>query len=189
MTDQPQPTPQPVPQPPPETPPEQPSPVEMVAPHPAEPWAEDEKLAFSQGSYSCHAFRMRWQGKLMPYNGDLSYDPGQCVDVANMWAKYIGIHESYGNANTLNYSRDCDWVPNTPTAVPKPGDIVIWNGYPADSQYGHVALNIFGSNVHQLRCLSQNWPEGSPVHVVLFGYQGVHGWWSPRKLQPHGCKT
>jgi len=137
--------------------------------------------------YYVHAYRQQVQGKVLDHNGDLGYDYDECVDVANGWARYIGIGESYGNANQLNYSTDCEWIPNGPKNHPVPGDIVIWTGYPADRQYGHVAVALHGCTSMKLRCLSQNWPDGAPCGVVIFSYEGVSGWWHPRKLGPKGA--
>jgi len=137
--------------------------------------------------YYVHAWRQTVQGRVLDHNGDLGYNYGECVDVANSWARYIGIGESYGNANQLNYSADCDWVVNTPEAVPVPGDIVIWTAYPADPRYGHVAVSLHYCNLWKIRAQSQNWPDGSPCVVVIFSYEGVSGWWHPRKLGPKGA--
>lgn len=131
-----------------------------------------------------HSYRQQVQGKVLDHNGDLGYDYDECVDVANGWATYIGIAESYGNANDLNYSHDCDWIENAPANYPHPGAIVIWDGYPADPRFGHVAVALHGCSVHRLRVLSQNFPDGSPCEVKIFSsYEGVKGWWHPRDRQ------
>jgi hypothetical protein len=145
--------------------------------------------------YSIYAWRQTVDGRILDHNGSLGYDYDQCVDVPNNWAVHIGIQESYGNAKDLDYSHDCDWIDNGPSNHPMPGDIVIWKGYPADPAYGHVAVALHGCTDLRLRCESQNWPDFSNCHAVIFGtqpptgdgYQGVAGWFHPRKLGPQGA--
>jgi hypothetical protein len=132
-----------------------------------------------------HSYRQFAQGRVLNHNGDLGYDYDECVDVPNGWAMFAGFNESYGNANSLKFRPDAVWIPNTPTGVPAPGDIVIWTAYPADPLYGHVAVALHGCTEQQVRALSQNFPDGSPCECKLFTYQGVAGWWHVEKAGLH----
>lgn len=125
----------------------------------------------------------------MDHNGDLGVDYDECVDMANTWAKTIGIAESYGNADTLNYAPACDWIANEPENHPVPGDIVIFKGGAFDPVFGHVALALYYCTAQRLRVFNQNFPDGSPCHVSLFDYSNCLGWWHPKKLGPHGASS
>jgi len=131
-------------------------------------------------SADIYKFRQLVQGWVLDHNGNLGYDYDECVDVPNTFARWLGQPESYGNANTLDYSSWCDWVDNSPTNHPPAGGIVIWTGYPADPTYGHVAVALRRCDEWKIRALSQNWPDGAPCGVVIFTYEGVAGWWAPR---------
>lgn len=127
-----------------------------------------------------HAWRRSVNGTILEYNGDLGADYDECVDVPNNWCRYRGSAESYGNANELDFSADCEWIANAPDNHPQPGDIVIWTGYPADPNFGHCAVALRGCTQDKIRAESQNWPDGSNCHTVIFTYQGVAGWWHLR---------
>lgn len=120
--------------------------------------------------------------RILDHNGNLDYDYGQCVDVLNNWAVHNGIPEAWGNAIDLDYSSSCDFIDNAPTNVPVAGDMVIWNGFPADARYGHCAVALHGCNMYKLRAESQDFPYGSDLGPVIFTYEGVKGWWHRR---PH----
>jgi hypothetical protein len=138
--------------------------------------------------YSIHKFRQEVQGTIPDHDGTLGIDYDECVDGANTWAWVIGIEQHVGNANELDYSADCDWVANEPTNFPVPGDIVVWTGWPADVRYGHIAEALWGCSEFRLRTLDVNWPDGSGYRVNIHSYEGVKGWWHPRKIGPEGAR-
>lgn len=139
-------------------------------------------------AHEVHKWRQTVNGRILDHNGDLGYDYDECVDVPNSWRRYQGLPESYGNANQLNYSGDCTFTVNMPSNRPSPGDIVLWSGYPADPNYGHTAVALWGCNLNKIRAQSQNWPDGSDCHTVIFTYQGVWGWWTPKPISAPSSK-
>lgn len=74
-----------------------------------------------------------------------------------------------------------NWLPNTPTGVPQPGDIIVWNT--AVGPYGHTAIFIDG-NSSSFRSFDQNWPTGSAAHVQNHNYNGVVGWLRFKQATP-----
>ncbi len=108
-------------------------------------------------------FVVRWNGKVCntgPY-------PDQCVNLIKEWEKENGWPTTYGNA--IDYAKGqpgWTWVNNTPTGVPPPGSIVVFQV----GQFGHVALALSGSNAHTLVSFEQNDPLGSPCHVHNYNY-------------------
>jgi len=71
-----------------------------------------------------------------------------------------------------------DKVPNTPTGVPTPGDVMIWGtNY---GPYGHVAI-VTRATVDNFTCLSQNDPAGRETYLKDYpNYNGVLGWLHPK---------
>ena len=70
------------------------------------------------------------------------------------------------------------WYANTITAVPKQGDILLWNTS-AGGGYGHVAIYNTG-NVLSFTSFDQNWPVGSYAHFQSHNYfGGLQGWYRP----------
>ena len=67
-------------------------------------------------------------------------------------------------------------IPNTPTGVPKAGDIVLWNGID-----GHVAIFVNG-NVMDFISFDQNFPVGSLPHTQYHNYYNVLGWLRKRVI-------
>jgi hypothetical protein len=77
----------------------------------------------------------------------------------------------YNNFSNL-YGHDYfEKIENTPTDVPKEGDIVIFGS----GQYGHVCIFIEG-NVSRFSSFDQNYPTGSPCHVQQHTYGYCLGW-------------
>jgi len=66
-----------------------------------------------------------------------------------------------------------DKIPNSPTGVPQPGDIVFWNTTVGSA--GHVAIFISG-DASQFTSFDQNWPVNSYAHSQHHTYNGVAGW-------------
>ena len=124
------------------------------------------------------------------HNGTkLDYDDyagNQCVDVTKAWLQNLGfkVEGAWGNAKDWdkNARTGLNWIANTPTGVPKPGDIVVWGG----GSYGHVAIFVSG-NSSKFVGFGQNWPsgKGEPCALSNHVYTGtlyVKGWLHPTVL-------
>ena len=73
------------------------------------------------------------------------------------------------------------WIPNSITAVPQLGDILIW-GTGAGGGFGHVAIYSSG-NVFNFTSFDQNWPVGSYCHFQGHNYWGdLRGWYRPKQV-------
>jgi cell wall-associated NlpC family hydrolase len=67
-------------------------------------------------------------------------------------------------------------IMNTPTGVPKRGDIVFWGTYPfVTGIAGHVAI-FSGGNSYKFISFDQNYPTGATCRYVNHDYRGVMGW-------------
>jgi len=105
----------------------------------------------------------------------------QCVDEINAWADWIGLKRFPPVVGAYELARRgiffWVWVANTPTNVPQPGSVVIWDRSPT-LPWGHCATFIRGDQIH-LFTFDQNWPYGSKCHEQAHTYQGVAGWYLP----------
>lgn len=120
-------------------------------------------------------FFNRWMNRKVDYDG---YFGAQCVDLYRVYCQFLEIPQSppvRGAANIWDtYLQDkFDRIPNTLTAIPQEGDIVIWSS--KLNGYGHVAICQSG-NYWNLTCFGQNWPVGSACHFQKTGYRYVLGW-------------
>lgn len=118
-------------------------------------------------------FIKKYNGKKIDF--DNSYG-AQCVDIIKAWVTNLGLPMTYGNGN--QYARNADgknykWIANTPSGIPKAGDIMVWGK--DIGPYGHVAIYMNG-NVNSFESFDQNYPLGSACHVQAHNYRGVEGW-------------
>jgi hypothetical protein len=76
-------------------------------------------------------------------------------------------------ANCPEYER----IPNTPSAVPQAGDIIIWSSaLPGSGGYGHIAVCLRPlPGTGTFISVDQNW-GGKTVHAVTHNYNYVVGW-------------
>lgn len=88
------------------------------------------------------------------------------------------IYNSFPNIVGFQYFNKID---NTPTGVPKPGDIMFWGT--KVGKYGHVAIFKDG-NADSFISFDQNFPLGSVCHLQPHNYNGVVGWLRPIVLEP-----
>jgi len=120
-------------------------------------------------------FIKKYNGKSVDYDGMYG---GQCQDLALFWEVENDWPTIRGNAidtpNTFDKSF-YDWIPNTATGVPNPGDLVIWGMKP----YGHIAIFVSGTT-YIFTSFDQNWPVGSPCKLTSHNYNNVIGWIHPK---------
>jgi hypothetical protein len=123
-------------------------------------------------------------------NGQLVTVPGwptepECTDLALSWLMSQGISGGSVHGNAVQWASEsipgCQWIPNSPTNMPAPGDVPVWGPYAplgvgAD---GHVDIAYQAIAVMSFLGFDQNWPTGSLAHLQTHSYGGVLGWQHP----------
>jgi hypothetical protein len=125
-------------------------------------------------------FFNKWDDKKCDFDGVYG---GQCVDVIKQFfADVIGV-EPKARGNAVDYWDHCpelDKIPNSPTAVPEKGDVIIWGT--GIGQYGHIALAKGVGDTNKFDSFDQNYPIGSPCHFQNHTYKAVLGWLRARNI-------
>lgn len=128
-----------------------------------------------------YEFVSKYNGKFI--DNDKVYG-AQCVDVVKQWIADNGWKMKSGNA--IDWQNNGDdfykWVKNTTSAVPSPGDIIVFSV----GKYGHIGL-VVSANVNTVDVFNQNWPHGNttdPCVVTRFNYISpkVVGWLHPKAI-------
>lgn len=112
----------------------------------------------------------------------------QCFDLAFAWVDALGLdratirhalaYQIYESPIDLTI-QFFDLIPNTPSAVPQCGDIVVWNkNYNGGA--GHVGIATGAGNTEEFYCFAQNDPTGTNAHVKSYNYAYVDGWLRPK---------
>lgn len=109
-------------------------------------------------------------------------------DLVNKWSTTLGYQPFGGlyasgiyNQPQGNYSQ----IPNSPTAVPQAGDIIVWNNRYGGG-FGHTGIATGEGDTNYFVSFDQNYPTGSPSKPVRHSYDGVIGWLRPNKLNVSG---
>ena len=128
-------------------------------------------------------FIEKWNNKSCDWDGAYG---GQCLDLYRQYVKecldfpqspsVAGAKDIWDTYLTSYFTR----YNNSPTAVPKKGDIILWGT--KLGQYGHVAIFLDGG-VTKFNSFDQNYPEGSLCHIQSHTYTGVLGWLRPKEQQ------
>ena len=118
-------------------------------------------------------FLVTWNGKYCEVAGS-SNALNQCVDLANAYIRDVLGLPIIEWTNAVDFPLKAgdryEYILNTPTGVPKEGDIVIWKPTP-----GHIAVFLEGT-ANTFKSFDQNFPIGSPCHVQNHDYTNVTGW-------------
>lgn len=131
-------------------------------------------------------FINKYMNKYLDTDGYPSYNKYQCVDVIRKYlVESVGCKLVGGNARDYWYNYDLDptlkkhftRIKNTVTAVPKLGDIIIWDAW-RKNPYGHIAICSASAGLIYFTSFDQNWPVGSPCHYQAHDFF----WWSPKVL-------
>jgi hypothetical protein len=125
-------------------------------------------------------------GKCLDY--DKAYG-GQCVDLFRYYCKDVleiaqprpvdgaaAFFENHGSDPVLR--DNFTLIKNTPEAVPRYGDVVIW-GRVRGNGYGHVAVFIHG-DVGGFTSFDENWPTLGKCTETEHNYFDVLGWLRPK---------
>jgi len=124
----------------------------------------------------------KWNGRYNNFDG--AFGP-QCKDVFSQFnhdlvkaphivGNPIILWRNYNKLSTLKqyYTK----IPNTPTGVPKLGDVIIFNY----GSTGHIAICTQAANIFYFTSFEQNYPLGSPCHFQAHNYLKVVGWFRPK---------
>lgn len=128
-----------------------------------------------------------WTGKQVPSRGGIT---GQCVSLVQHWAEDRGVPGTpvfpvaYAYLMAGKRPDYFNWVANTPTGVPSPGDIVVWNSSWGGGA-GHTGV-VVSANTNTLDVFQQNDPTGSGARIKRYTYAGVIGWLQFKAAMPQG---
>jgi DNA-binding transcriptional MerR regulator len=118
-------------------------------------------------------FVIKYNGKWVEEAGTSALN--QCVDLANRYIREVLGLPIIEWTNAVDFPSKAgtayEYILNSPTNIPKEGDLIIWGG----NQYGHIAIFIEG-NVDSFRSFDQNYPTGSNCHIQNHTYANVKGW-------------
>lgn len=137
----------------------------------------------------------KYNGKPVRFNGSSNSTP-QCTDLAAQYNTEVvgapnvsdgnGAKDWYANASRSFYTP----IANTPSFVPKRGDIAVWNEKLGNSYYengikytpGHVAICEGEGDTNYFVSFDQNW-GGQYAHYVRHSYlpDGVVNFLRPKK--------
>ena len=127
-------------------------------------------------------FINKWNNKGIDFDG---YYGDQCMDLMHQYlVDVLGIADGrtlaaadaktvYLNFNNIFNHQLFEKIANTPTGVPKAGDIILWGT--GIGPYGHVAIFVSG-DANKFKSFDQNFPTGSKCHIQDHTYTGVLGW-------------
>lgn len=148
-----------------------------------------------------YEFIAKYNGKYIDFDGMFG---DQCFDLYRQYCgEYLEVPQSPPTGSLgakeiwNNYLKDFFVaIPNSPLAVPQPGDIMIFGkpyGKYVDKTtgevkyYGHVGI-VWDANVMSYHLFEQNNPTDSPCHLAQHSYIGVLGWLR-RKVEPEVVDT
>lgn len=130
-------------------------------------------------------FVTKYEGKTVGYP-DGSF-VGECLSLVKVYMKEtLGFNPPPSGSNSAygywsNFPKPLgDYytkIENTPTGIPKRGDIVIWKPT-ASNSYGHIAIFDNG-DANTFRSFDQNW-SGKQAHIQEHNYNNVAGWLRPK---------
>ena len=125
-----------------------------------------------------------YNGKSFDYDGVSGV---QCVDLIKMYLdKVFGIKagawgnakDYYENFNKLPLKNNFERIANTPSFVPKKGDIAVF-GTGLGNKYGHICIATGEGDTDNFYSYDLNW-NGKTVHKVNHTYKGFLGVLRPK---------
>ena len=133
---------------------------------------------------------MTFQEFLNKYNGQMKVgntpeNTGECVGLVAVWIDNLELPHVWGHARDL--INNCDKTKfeveyNTPTGVPKKGDIIVWSSAMGGG-YGHTAISTGSGDIVKFEVFEQNNPTGSNCHLRTYpNYNNVIGWFRPKAV-------
>jgi len=108
----------------------------------------------------------------------------QCFDLVNNYSRWIGAQRFTGENAFEIYNQAGSFytqIPNSPSAVPQKGDIVVWSGN-FNAGAGHTGVATGKGDINTFEVLEQNDPLNSNCHLKTYNYFAVLGWLRPKTL-------
>lgn len=138
--------------------------------------------------FKVDAFFKKYLGQEKGYPTDAQYK-GECPSIVKLYMKEVfgfnpppsGVNSAYGYWTNFPapLSKYFKKVPNTPTGVPKKGDIPIWQPSLIGSEgYGHINIAAGEGNTSMFKGFDQNW-GGKKAHYQNHSYIALYGWLTP----------
>ncbi len=126
-------------------------------------------------------FVKKYNGKKVDFDGHYQ---SQCMDLYRFYVSEVlelpqspGVSGAYQVFDTAS-TKDYDKIRNTPSGVPKKGDIIIWQK--SYGGYGHIAI-VVDANVNGILSFDQNHTGRlDPCQLVNHNYNLVLGWLHPK---------
>lgn len=125
-------------------------------------------------------FISNWIGKEIDFDG---YYGAQCMDLMHQYnVEVLGITDGrvlaqpsaklvYSNFDNVPGHELFTRIENTPSAIPEPGDIVVWKF----GKYGHIAICV-KADINKFTSFDLNFPIGANCQLVIHDYSEVSGW-------------
>lgn len=126
-------------------------------------------------------FIQKYDGKGIDFDGSFG---NQCMDLYRQYVKEVlSFPQSPPVPSAKNvwttYLQDYfEKVENTPSGVPRSGDVVIWGD--GIGEHGHIAIYVEG-NAKKFKSFDQNFPVGTLCHIQEHTYKAVLGWLVPKE--------
>lgn len=109
--------------------------------------------------------------------------PFQCMDLAYLWALYNGVPKvaiQHGTAKEVFKTPNVvtrhyfEIIKNTPTFVPREGDLGIFDGT-SNNPSGHIVVHTKKADTNKFESLDQNWGGKKFVTLVTHNYKNYLG--------------
>lgn len=117
--------------------------------------------------------------------GNTTENKGECVGLVCVWIEELGLPHVWGHAMDLFTNADENFfekILNTPDAIPKAGDIIVWKKA-FNGTFGHTGIATGTGDLNTFECFEQNDPLGSNCHLKSYNYNNVTGWLRPKVAQ------
>ena len=133
-------------------------------------------------------FKKKHVGKAMDFDGVAG---AQCVDLVKYYLKEVfditagawgDAHCYYDNYNNLSLLKQhFTRIANTPSFVPKKGDIVVWSPKLSGGGWGHIAIATGEGNTNYFYSYDQNWTGNHDAcKMIKHNYNYVYGVLRPK---------
>lgn len=130
-------------------------------------------------------FKDKYLGKQVEYHSYSAGAENQCVDLANQYITEVLGKTAIIGTNAKDFkdrydSNEFEWIPNTPEAIIRKGDIPVWNGRVGGGA-GHIAIALDDGTLTSFTSLDQNWSRKELVTIESHNYTNVSGWLRPKE--------
>jgi len=115
-----------------------------------------------------------WNGKQLEVAGSANAK-FQCVDLANGYLRDVLGFPIIEHTDAKDFpskaGNNFDIIPNTPTAIPQKGDLMIWSSAVGEG-HGHISIFLDG-DVNSFKSFDQNWVTKERCSIQIHKYSNV----------------